>query len=174
MINDAGALTDQSLADPVQRLQVELLDGLRRHELHRRSLHSLGDRLGVTKVVLLAFRIGPNIFRRHQPGVMAKAIQLAAEMMRADAGLHADQAGRHVCKPSFNLTARPFLPRDDRAALVEADDMERVLADIDADDGDLIEGRVGHGRAPSIAAPFQLCSPVGREHGRTIPLAATT
>jgi hypothetical protein len=49
--------------------------------------------------------------------------------------------------------------------------MERVLADVDADDGDLIGGRVGHGRAPSKAAPIQLCSPVGREHGRTIPLA---
>ena len=171
LIDDAGALADQSLAHPAQRLQVELFGGLGRHELHRRPLHSLGDRLGVTKVVLLALGIRPNIFRRHQPGVMAKAVQLAAEMMRADAGFHADQARRHIGKSSFNLATRPFLPQDDRAALVEADDMERVLADIDADDGDLIGGRVGHGRAPSNAAPIQLCSPVGREHGRTIPLA---
>ena len=48
------------------------------------------------------------------------------------------------------------------------------FADIDADDGDLIGGRVGHGRAPSNAAPIQLCSPVGREHGRTIRLVALT
>src|SRR5262249_28519566 len=31
----------------MQRLQVELIGGLRRHELHRRALHRLGDRLRV-------------------------------------------------------------------------------------------------------------------------------
>src|SRR5208283_3778765 len=115
--------------------------------------HSLGDRLGVTKVVLLALGIRPNIFRRHQPGVMAKAVQLAAEMMRADASFHADQARRHIGKSSFNLATRPFLPQDNRAALVEADHMERALADIDANDGDLIGCRVGHGRAPFECSP---------------------
>src|SRR5208283_23376 len=80
---------------------------------------------------------------------MAKAVQIATEMMRADAGFHADQAGGDICKSSFNLATRPFLPQNNLAALVEADHMERVLADIDANDGDLIGGRVGHGRAPS-------------------------
>ena len=38
---------------PVQRLQVELIGGLCRHKLHRRPLHRLGDRLRITKIVLL-------------------------------------------------------------------------------------------------------------------------
>jgi hypothetical protein len=53
LIDDAGALADQPLAHPVERLQVELLGGLRRNELHRWALHHLGDRLRIAEVVLL-------------------------------------------------------------------------------------------------------------------------
>jgi hypothetical protein len=44
--------------------------------------------------------------------------------MRADAGLHADQAGRHVGQPYLDLAARPLLPQHNRAALIEADNVE--------------------------------------------------
>jgi hypothetical protein len=40
-------------------------------------------------------------------------------MMRADAGFHADQARRHVCKSCFHLATRPLLPQHDRAALIK-------------------------------------------------------
>ena len=43
---------------------------------------------------------------RHQPGIMAKQPEAAAEMVRADAGLHADQAGRHIGEARFTC------PRD--------------------------------------------------------------
>jgi hypothetical protein len=69
--------------------------------------------------------------------------------MRADAGFHADQSGRHICKPNFNLTTRPFLPQDNRAPLVEARDMERVLSDIDAE----VQGRAAAAQA-GISADF--------------------
>jgi hypothetical protein len=71
-------------------LQVELLGRLRRHKLHRGPLHCFGDSLRVAKVVLLPLRIGPHILGRHQTGIVAKRFELATEMMRADAGLHAD------------------------------------------------------------------------------------
>ena len=45
---------------------------------------------------------------------------------------NANEAGRHICKPSFNLATRSSLPQNNLASLVEADDMERVLAEIDA------------------------------------------
>jgi hypothetical protein len=79
---------------------------------------------------------------------MAKAIELAAEMVRANAGFHSDQAWRHIHKSGLNLTTRPFLPQNDRAPLVEANNMKRVLADIDADHGDLTGFSAGHERAP--------------------------
>src|SRR3984957_8355029 len=57
LIDNAGALADQALPHPVQSLQVELIRGLRRHELHRWTLHRLGDRLRIAKVILLLLRI---------------------------------------------------------------------------------------------------------------------
>jgi hypothetical protein len=38
----------RSTTYPMQRLQVELIRGLRRHELHRRPLHRFSDRFSVT------------------------------------------------------------------------------------------------------------------------------
>jgi len=58
LIDDTGALTDQSLAHPMQRLKVELLGGLGGDELHGRALHRLGDRLGIAIVVLFTFGQG--------------------------------------------------------------------------------------------------------------------
>ena len=92
LIDDAGALADQSLMHPVQGLQIELSDSLGCHKLHRRALYGLGNRLCVTEVVLLPLRIGRCVFSRHQPGIMAKCRQLPAQMMGPDASFHADQA----------------------------------------------------------------------------------
>jgi len=54
LIDDASALADQPFTHAVERLQVELIGSLRRHELHRRPLHSFGNGLSVAEVVLLA------------------------------------------------------------------------------------------------------------------------
>jgi hypothetical protein len=45
----------------------------------------------------------PGILRWHQPGIVAKLLEPAAEMVRADAGFHADQARWHVGKACFYL-----------------------------------------------------------------------
>jgi hypothetical protein len=62
LIGDAGALTDQSLAHAMQRLQIELIGGLRGDELHARALHRFGDRLRIAEVVLLPFEYGRTYF----------------------------------------------------------------------------------------------------------------
>ena len=157
----------------MERLQVELIGRLRRHELHRRPLHRFGDRLRIAEVVLLSLRIGTHVLRRHQPGVVAKPLQLPTEMMCADAGLHADQARRHIGEPRLDLVTRPPLPQDDRAAVIKAYNVERVLADIDANHGDGGVECLGHGVLLVFGAPCQRRSLAGQEHGRTIPLADT-
>jgi hypothetical protein len=53
----------------------------------------------------------------------------------ADTGLHADQAWRHCQEPRFDLPAWPPLSQHDCAASIEADNVERILADIDAHRG---------------------------------------
>jgi len=45
LIDDASALTDQPLTHAVERLQIELLGALCRHELHGRALHRTTWRL---------------------------------------------------------------------------------------------------------------------------------
>ena len=90
--------------------------------------------------------------------------------MRADTGLHADKARGHVGEAALDLAARPLLSQRDSAGIVVANDVEGVLADVDADDGDTgITYAPGRGRAPVDAAPVQRDPLVGREHGRTIP-----
>ena len=51
------------------------------------------------------------------------------------------EAGRKtVSKAALKLTARELRLEDDGAAFIEADQVENVLADIDADDGNLCAG----------------------------------
>jgi hypothetical protein len=73
-----------ALAHPVQRLQIELLGSLGRDELHRRPLDRFGDGLRITEAVLLSFRIGARVLRRHQSCVVTLRLQLAAQVMGAE------------------------------------------------------------------------------------------
>src|ERR1700745_1165188 len=102
---------------------------------------------------------------------MTKRPELATEVMRTDAGLHADQARRHIGEPCFNLATRPLLTQHDCTAAIEADDVERVLADIDTDYSNCVVEIVRHSVLLVFGAPCQLRSLTGQEHGRTIPLA---
>jgi hypothetical protein len=69
-----------------------------------------------------------------------------------------------------NCVSTWSLAQHDRAALVQANNVERVLPDIDADHGDrglhCLKHSVPLGSVPS---PAYLLT--GQEHGRTIPLA---
>ena len=77
-----------------------------------------------------------DIAGRHQSGIVAEGLEPPAQVVGADAGLHPDQAGRQVGELGFELPARQLPAQDDGAALIEADEVEGVLADVDAEDGD--------------------------------------
>ena len=155
----------------MQCLQIQLLRGLGRHKLHRRALYGFGNRFGIIEVVLLSLAIGADIFRRHQPGIVTKRCEFAAQVMCADAGFHANQARRYIGEPRFHLATRPLLPEHDSAARIVAHNVKRVLADIDADRGDRGIGCLRHDVLLVFGAPCQLRLLAGQEHGRTIPLA---
>jgi len=58
-----------------------------------------------------------------------------------------------------------------RSALIKTYDVERVLPDIDAHNGDCRADWLRHGVLLGFGAPCQLRLPAGQEHGRTIPLS---
>jgi hypothetical protein len=59
----------------------------------------------------------------------------------------------------------------DGDATIQSDNVERVLADNDADDGVSGTSCLGHGVLLVFGTTCQLLSPAGQEHGMTIPLA---
>src|SRR5215467_7128496 len=69
-------------------------------------------------------------------GVMPKWLDLAGYVMRARPGFQANKAGRQIDKPADELAWRYLEAHGDRAALIKADQVERVLADVQADGGD--------------------------------------
>jgi len=91
-------------------------------------------------------------------------------MMRTNASLHADQARWHVGKSRVHLATRPLLPQHDRPALIKANNVERVLTNIDAHYDDRGVQYLRHGVLLVFGACCQLRSLAGQEHGRTIPL----
>src|SRR5215813_4512403 len=94
--------------------------------------------------------------------------------MGADTGLHADKAGREVGKPGFELAAGELLVQNDGAALVEADEVEGVLADVDAEDGDGVFRLARHGLSSLLGEAPRSTPGYCGEHRRSIPLTDLT
>src|SRR5215510_12342583 len=92
----------------MQRLQIELLGGLGGYEAHGRALHGFGDRLRIAEVVLVALQVGSDIAGRHQPGIVAECLEPPAQMMGADAPLH---AGRRLASRASSCRRESFRRR---------------------------------------------------------------
>jgi hypothetical protein len=54
LVDDSRALADKAGAHAVEREKIALLGRLDRDEVHSRSLHRLGDGLGIAVVVLVS------------------------------------------------------------------------------------------------------------------------
>src|SRR5450756_12790 len=108
---------------------------------------------------------------RRPPRSTQSRSSAASDVYKRQDPQKSDSARRHVGEPRFHLATRPLLTQHNRAALIVAYDMERVLADIDADHGDCGIELLRHGVLLVFGAPCQLKKLAGQEHGRTIPLA---
>src|ERR1700675_713196 len=92
----------------MKRLHVELVLALQFDKAHRWSRRRLRDPLGVAIIVLLRLDVGSDIFRRHQPDVVAVAGKDTAEVMGAAARLHPDNTGRQLLRqPAQRLASHP-------------------------------------------------------------------
>src|SRR5271165_7105892 len=126
-----------SFPRPMQGLHVELVLALQFDKAHRRPGHRLCDPLGVAIVVLLRLDVGPDIFGRHQPNVVAVGGEHAAEMMSPAAGLHPDNARRKLLRQS-NQRLPPYLAtHHNRAGRIQPNHAADVLAEVDAEHRDI-------------------------------------
>jgi hypothetical protein len=131
-----------------------------RSAIHHLASQRLGNRLRFVEVVLRPFAIRPDVFGRQQPGIAAERLQLAVEIMRADAALHADQARRRL-----DLATRTFPPKRDAPRRSGPQDVDRVLP-ISMPAMAIALLFPGHGVLP-FGASTRLRLLAGLKHGRT-------
>jgi len=96
-----------------------------------------------------------HVLRWDQTHIVTKSRKLSCDKMRAGTGFHPDQAARDIAEPASKLMTGYLLLQNNRTALVEPDQMERVLADVDADraDGFRCVLRCAHRMLLSFAPP---------------------
>jgi hypothetical protein len=94
------------------------------------------------------------------------AATIALETIGPTPGTVISRSQSLSCRASASISQ----PQHNCPALIVAHDVKRVLADIDADQGDTRIELAGHGVLLVFGAPCQLRLLVGPEHGRTIPL----
>jgi hypothetical protein len=81
---------------------------------------------------------------------MTERNQLASYAMGRHPGLDSDQAFRHIRKPCCDPAASEFLAQNDRSLVIQANQMQRVLACINANGaGDYSICLPGHGDVSS-------------------------
>jgi hypothetical protein len=87
-------------------------------------------------------------------------------MMRSDAGLHPDQARRHIRKTSLYLATRPLLTQHDRTGSSRPTTWNEFFPISTPTTAIAFCAAV-----PDIACSLSGRPLAGQEHGRTIPLA---
>src|SRR5439155_2207605 len=136
LVDHTRTLADEARAHAMQSQKIHLLWRLDRHKMHGWPLHGFRNRLRIAVVVLVTLEERLHVLRRDQTHIVASGLQLPADVMGTRTGLHADQAARNIGQTAFELTTGYLLLQDDCTPLVEADEVERVLADVDPARGD--------------------------------------
>src|SRR6266566_4475332 len=136
LVDHTRTLADEARAHAMQSQKIHLLGRLDRHKMHGWPLHGFRNRLRIAVVVLVSLEERLHVLRRDQTHIVASGLQLPADVMGTRTGLHADQAARNIGQTAFELTTGYLLLQDDCTPLVEADEVERVLAEVDPDRGD--------------------------------------
>src|SRR4051794_38763821 len=126
---------DQSGADAVAGLQIELVLALLLDQAQVRAQGRLGDCLGVVVVVLLPFQERFDVDRRDDPRLVPQGPQRPADKMRAQAGFHADDTSGPLLERPFEIQPPDLLAKSNLPVGPEPDQVKNLLADIDADDG---------------------------------------
>lgn len=126
-------------------------------------LARFGDCFSVVEVVLVGLQIGLNKLCRDDPDNVSGALESPPPELRAWTRLDSDNARCQGRNKLGELAAAELLPVDRFATFIHGDNVEPVLAKVDADNVDLL---LSHGGA--LLWKIQVCDD---EEGQTIPLS---
>ena len=115
----------------MEGLDVNLVSCLNFNKSHRWARDGFSDRLSIENVVLVGLDIGLHELCGNDPNRVAKSVEFAGAPLRTRTGLHTDESGLGLLKErQQGLTPETgFL--DDLPGCVGANDMKRILADVD-------------------------------------------
>src|SRR5262245_20727944 len=105
-IDDLGALAYQHIARAMLHQLTLLFGRFDPHEAHGRSPNRFADRLGVSRIVLVALDVDLDVLRWHQPQPVAKLREFTCPVMGRGAGLHAVRHGGNALKNSSTWRRR--------------------------------------------------------------------
>ena len=132
LVDDRSASGDQTIANSMDGLQIELVVGLDRNKAHILPFHGLGDRLCIHEVVLVGLYERLHKLSCNQTHIVALLPQRASKKMRSRTCLQPDQRRLHVGGVRQQLSLRELLPHQHVANCAERYEMKRRLAKIDA------------------------------------------
>ena len=126
LIDDAGALRDESLAHPMQRLEVLLRHGLDRYTVHAGTRHRFGNGVSIAPVVFVRLDVGLDVLRRHQFARVSLLPQPPRPIVGAAAGFQADQTGRKLRKIGEHFPSAQLRADHDFAVRLHAVDLKTM------------------------------------------------
>ena len=98
LVDHRRSARDQTVANTMDRLQVQLVICLDRDKAHVLAFDSFSNSLRVDKVVLVRLDEGLHELSRDQSDIMALLPQRSAKEVSAGAGLQSDQRGLHASR----------------------------------------------------------------------------
>src|SRR5450755_1255086 len=140
LVDDGRSLVDQQLAQPMQCLDILLLDGLDRHEAHRWPARSFNNRLGVVAIVLVGLHERRNVLRADESYVDAVPPQSASPVMGRAAGFHHDELRTQSSDRFEQRRAADLGAMDDNAGPRRAVQLEYTFGQIDSENVDFHDG----------------------------------
>jgi hypothetical protein len=115
LMHQRRASPSQALAHPMERLDIVLLDVLRRHKTHRGPRHRFAHAFGIAHVVFVRLNRGFDKLGGHEFDFMMMCTESSSPVMRPATGLHTDEHGGQCGDEGHQGIAGEAFAQDDLA-----------------------------------------------------------
>jgi hypothetical protein len=127
LVGKRRPVADQPRANAMARLNAQLLTRLYRYKPHAGAACGLTNRFRVIQVTLVGLNVRLYELRADQPSFVAEIHKRARPVMRAGAGLHSNQTGRHIGKETANFLSPQGLSDHRIVSIINAVNLKYIL-----------------------------------------------